>query len=175
MHLCLWRNNVFVESNVCAPDNISQLSGPYPLLDDEMGPASWFGQPWPWLGFRVRSGPWGTMSLICPLWGGNMVVKWERDTAATLVGNSHSVVLHDSKNGTYQICAVFLRDLDRLSSIEWVNLWVSTDLCICIPYFLRITYIYRFDFCVIAYVPCVPLMPCSVTSVVSHSLQPHGL
>ena len=104
-----------------------------------------------------------------------MEVKWERNPEATLVGNSHSVVLPDSKNGTYQICAVFLRNLDRLSSIEWVNLWVSTDLCIYIPYFLMITYVYRSDFCVIAYIPCAPLIPCSVSSVVSHSLQPHEL
>ena len=163
-----------------ARKQISQPSGPYPLPDDGMGPPSWFGQAQLWLGFRVRSGPWGTMNLICPLLGGSMVVKWERDTAASLVGNSHSVVLPDSKNGTYQICTVFLRNLDSvelssIDSIEWVNLWVSTALCIYIPYSLLITYVYRSDFCVIAYVPRAPLIPCSVTSVVSHCLQPHGL
>ena len=92
---------------MCTRKQISQPSGPYPLLDNGMGPPSRFGQPRRWLGFRVRSGPWGTMSLICPLSGGSMVVKWERDIAATLVGNSHRVVLADSKNGPYQICAVF--------------------------------------------------------------------
>ena len=158
---------------MCTRKQISQLSGPYPLLDNGIGPPSWFGQPRPWLGFRVRSGPWGTMSLINPLSGGSMVVKWEREAAWRWNGRGTQqlhlwgipiLLLPDSKNGTYQICAVFLRNLDRLSSIEWVNLWVSTDLCIYIPYFLMITYVYRSDFCVIAYIPCAPLIPCSVQS-----------